>query len=89
MEHYQAANDWKNVSEEINTNASALENCSDTATRGEAGFATDIFCSGGTDVLFSDNDFNSWSISEVNQFPGTPARSPDSVKWDDNGTFQI
>jgi len=87
MEHYQAANDWKNVSEEISSNASALENCRDTATRGEAGFATDTYCSGVTDVLFSGGGYESWSHAEVNQFPGTPARTPDSVKWDDNGSF--
>ena len=85
MEHYQAANDWKNASEEINSNGS-FGVCNDTVTRGEAGFAVSNYCKGTTDKVFGVAAANIMH-GVINQIPGTPARTPDSVKWDDNGSF--
>jgi hypothetical protein len=82
MEHYQAANGWKNVSEEINSNGT----CSESYTRGEVGFASSLSCRGTADRNFYVGT-NSRTHSMINQMPGTPPRTPDSVKFDDNGSF--
>jgi hypothetical protein len=82
MEHYQAANSWKNVSEEKNANGT----CSESYTRGEVGFPSSLTCRGAADPVV-DRAYDDLILGLVNQIPGKPPRSPDSVKWDDNGSF--
>lgn len=88
-EHYQAANDWKNVSEERHSNGS-FENCRDvitgSGTSGAVGFGGSMYCTGASDSVMWDN-VDTYLHGVLNQFSGKPKRNPDSVKWDDGGSF--
>ena len=84
-EHYQAANDWKNTSEERHSNG-GVDNCLDSVTSGAAGFANSLLCKGASDAVISDN-VNAITHGTMMQMPGKTARNPESVKWDDNGSF--